>query len=71
MNAELEGMPAPLNRVRALFKVEPHTRYMERVPDLGEPLAYPDLSIGFVTKVTHGTDKDGELWTLTVEEIEP
>lgn len=30
--------------------------------------AYPDLSVGYITKVTHGRDKDGEVWMIVIEE---
>lgn len=64
---ELEGMPAPRHRVKVIYKVDPVTRFVDDVPDLGDPVAYPDLSLGFVTKVVHSHDRDGELWAITVE----
>lgn len=68
---ELDGMPERMHRVRYQYKVETRARFEDRAPDLGEPIAYPDLTIGFVTRVTHGTDKDGDLYTVVVSELEP
>lgn len=68
---ELDGMPPPHHRVRFTFKVTPTGRFEEHVPDLGDRIHFPDLEPGYVTRITHGTDKDGELYTVVVSDTDP